>query len=185
MSSPTPSGSVPESASPSPAPTTPTGPAIQTGVPRGYTSLTPYLVVEGASAAIDFYTRIFGAKVVSRMDGPGRMVMHAELDFGNGRLQLSDPMPSYGLRAPHGEGVTGSIVHYVSDVDSVYAAAIAAGAKPFEPVSTFVTGDRFGSLLDPFGHRWAIMTRVEDVPSDVAEQRVKEWLASQSSEKKA
>lgn len=180
MSNPTSPGSASD-----PTSSTSTGPAIERGVPRGYTSLTPYLVIAGASAAIDFYTRIFGAKVVSRMEGPGGMVMHAELDFGNGRLQLSDPMPSYGLRAPSGEGVTGSIVHYVPDVDSVYAAAIAAGAKPFEPVSTFVTGDRFGSLLDPFGHRWAIMTRVEDVPSDVAERRVKEWIASQSTEKKA
>lgn len=81
-------------------------------VPDGYTSITPYLCVDGAAAAIDFYTAVFGARLVSRNDGPGGTVAHAELDFGNGRIQLSDPAPDHNLRAPGGsDAVTHSCVH--------------------------------------------------------------------------
>ena len=151
------------------------------GRPAGYTTLTPFLVVDGASRAIDFYRTVFGAEVVSRTDGPDGSVPHAELDFGTGRLQLGDPSPAIGLTAPQGrESVSGSIMIYCADVDGVYRRAIAGGATPIEDVATFVTGDRFGVVMDPFGHRWAIMTRVEDVPPEEAERRVKEWVASQS-----
>ena len=105
---------------------------------------------------------------------------HAELDFGTGRLQLSDPAPSMGLIAPDGTNqVNHSYVLYCPDVDATWRAAVAAGATPFEEPATFVTGDRFGAILDPFGHRWAIMTRVEDVSPEEAQHRVEEWLASQ------
>jgi len=151
------------------------------GVPAGYTSLTPFLVVDGAARAIEFYCAVFGAAVVSRTDGPDGSVPHAELDFGNGRLQLGDPAPKLGLTAPP---TTGSVSHstmiYCTDVDDVYQRAIKAGAAPIEEPATFVTGDRFGVVMDPYGHRWAIMTRVEDVPAEEAERRVKQWLASQA-----
>lgn len=150
-------------------------------IPAGYTSLTPFLVVDGASRAIDFYTTTFGATLVSRNDGPDGTVAHAELDFGQGRLQLSDPAPAMGLIAPDGTNrVTHSYVLYCPDVDATWRAAVEAGATPFEEPSTFVTGDRFGAVLDPFGHRWAIMTRVEDVPADEAQRRIEEWIAAQS-----
>jgi PhnB protein len=148
-------------------------------VPPGYTSLTPFLVVDGARAAIAFYEEVFGAKVVSVMDGPDGTVAHAELDFGDGRLQLSDPMPAIGLVATDGSNqVNHSTVLYCPDVDAVFARAVEAGARVFEEPSTFVTGDRFGSVLDPFGHRWAIMTRVEDVDPAEAERRLAEWAAT-------
>lgn len=151
-------------------------------IPAGYTSLTPFLVVDGAARAIEFYTTTFGARQVSRNDGPDGTVAHAELDFGTGRLQLADPAPAMGLIAPDGTNqVNHSYVLYCHDVDTVWHAAVAAGATPFEEPSTFVTGDRFGALLDPFGHRWAILTRVEDVSPEEAERRVNEWLASQPS----
>jgi len=149
--------------------------------PAGYTSLTPFLVVEPARSAIEFYCSVFGATVVTRNDLPDGRVAHAELDFGTGRLQLSDPMPDMKLVAPDGsEVVNHSYVLYCDDVDRVWAAAVAAGATAFEEPSTFVTGDRFAAVLDPFGHRWAILTKVEDVPADEAQRRVDEWLASQS-----
>lgn len=148
-------------------------------VPEGYTSVTPYLVVDGAARAIDFYASVFGAAVVSRNELPDGTVAHAELDLGNGRIQLSDPNPEHGLVAPEGEAVTHSYVLYCADVDRVWAAAVAAGAHPYEEPSTFVTGDRYGAVKDPFGHRWAIMTRVEDVPPEEAARRVEAWLASQ------
>lgn len=150
-------------------------------LPAGYTTLTPFLVIDGARAAIDFYVSVFGATVVSVMDAPGGGVAHAELDFGGelgaGRLQLSDPLPEYGLVAPPigGDSVTHSIAIYVLDVDAVVARAEAAGATIREPVQTFVTGDRFGSVLDPFGQRWAVMTRVEDVSPEETERRLAEW----------
>jgi uncharacterized glyoxalase superfamily protein PhnB len=149
-------------------------------VPVGYTSITPYVCVDGGAAAIAFYTSVFGAAVISRMDGPSGRVEHAELDFGSGRLQLSDPAPDHNLRAPDGsDSVSHSYVHYCPDVDAVYTAAVAAGAKGYGEPETFVTGDRYAAVLDPFGHRWTLMTRVEDVVPEEAERRVNAWLASQ------
>jgi uncharacterized glyoxalase superfamily protein PhnB len=149
-------------------------------IPAGYTSLTPYVVCDGAAAAIDFHTAVFGATVVSRNDLPDGRVAHAELQFAQGRLQLSDPMPDLHLVAPSGgDEVSGSTVLYVEDVDTVYAAAVAAGAKGYEEPQTFVTGDRFSALLDPWGHRWAVMTRVEHVEPEEAQRRVDAWLAEQ------
>ncbi len=111
----------------------------------------------------------------------GAVVMHAELDFGTGRLQLGDPAPKLGLIAPEGTGnVSHSTMIYCADVDDACQRAIKAGATPVEEPSTFVTGDRFGVIMDPFGHRWAIQTRVEDVPAEEAERRIQEWLASQA-----
>jgi len=153
---------------------------IRNGTPEGYTTLTPFLVCSPASAAIDFYEAVFGAKQLSRMDGPDGSVMHAELDFGDGRLQLSDPMDGYGLVSPSGQDadrVSSSTCVYVPDVDAAFVAAVDRGAVVREPPATFVTGDRFASVYDPFGHRWAIMTRVEDVSPEEAERRLAEWAA--------
>jgi PhnB protein len=147
-----------------------------TPIPEGYTSLTPFLVIDAAAAAIDFYTSVFGAELLEKMDGPDGTVAHAELDFGNGRLQLSDPNPKFGLTAPAVSGsVTHSIVLYCTDVDAVVARAEAAGAIIREPLTTFVTGDRFASIVDPFGQRWAVMTRVEDVSPEERDRRLAEW----------
>lgn len=155
--------------------------AIHDGTPDGYTTLTPFLVCSPASAAIDFYIAVFGATLVSRMDGPDGSVAHAELDVGNGRLQLGDPSQQYGLVAPDptADRTTSSTCIYVSDVEAVFARAVEHGAVVREPPATFVTGDRFASVLDPYGHRWAIMTRVEDVSPEDAERRLAEWAAQQ------
>ncbi len=149
-------------------------------VPEGYTAITPYLCVDGGARAIDFYTDVFGAKVIGRNDGPGGTVAHAELDFGAGRIQLSDPNPDHNLVPPDGsDRVNHSYVHYCPDVDATYAAAVSAGAKGYGEPETFVTGDRYAAVLDPFGHRWTLMTRVEDVAPEEAERRVNAWLADQ------
>lgn len=147
-------------------------------IPEGYTSLTPFIVIDGAAKAIDFYVEVFGARLVERMDGADGAVAHAELDFGVGRLQLSDPNTTYGLAAPaRGETVTHSMVLYCTDADAVVARAKAAGATLREPLATFVTGDRFASIIDPFGQRWAVMTRVEDVSAEERDRRLAEWAA--------
>ena len=155
---------------------------ITNGRPEGYTTLTPFLVCSPAAEAIAFYEAVFGATVVSRMDGPDGTVMHAELDFGLGRLQLSDPNDEYGLVAPTGHAqdkVSGSTCIYVADVDAVFDKAVERGATVREKPSTFVTGDRFASIYDPFGHRWAVMTKVEDVSPEEAERRLADWAATQ------
>ena len=145
-------------------------------IPEGYTSLTPFLCIDGAAEAIDFYVEVFGAKLIERMDGRDGIVAHAELDFGNGRLQVSDPQEAYQLAAPErGESVTHSVALYCPDVDDVVARAENAGATIREPAQTFVTGDRFASILDPFGQRWTVMTRVEDVSPEERDRRMAEW----------
>jgi PhnB protein len=145
-------------------------------IPEGYTSLTPFLCVDGASAAIDFYVSVFGATLVDRMDGPDGTVAHAELDFGNGRLQLGDPAEAYQIAAPDPKApATHSVALYCEDVDAVVARAERAGATIREPAQTFVTGDRFASILDPFGQRWTVMTRVEDVSGEERDRRMAEW----------
>lgn len=147
-------------------------------IPEGYTSLTPFLVVDGAEAAIRFYIEVFGATLVEKMAGPNDTVAHAELDFARGRLQLSDPNPGYHLEAPgRTESVTHSVVFYCTDVDDVLARAQRAGATVREAAQTFVTGDRFGSIVDPFGQRWSIMTRVEDIDAAEREHRLASWGA--------
>ncbi|GAA3082994.1 VOC family protein [Kribbella aluminosa] len=153
-------------------------------IPDGYHSLAPYLAVADGAKAIEFYQAVFGAEVVSRQDMPDGRVGQAELRFGNSMLQLSDEMPQIGLQAPNGEWVHSSLVHYVPDVDATYAKAIEAGATSVAEVQTFMTGDRFGTVIDPFGHRWAILTKVEDVTPEEADRRVKEWLASNPEELK-
>lgn len=153
---------------------------IREGRPDGYTTLTPFLVCAPAHAAIDFYTEVFGATVISRMDGPVGTVPHAELDFGSGRLQLGDPSADYGLAAPdRGEAdvVSASTCVYVPDVDATFARAVELGATVREEPATFVTGDRFASVYDPFGHRWAIMTKVEELTAEEEERRLADWAA--------
>jgi PhnB protein len=154
---------------------------ITNGKPDGYTTLTPFLVCSPAVEALRFYEEVFGATVVSRMDGPGGAVMHAELDLGDGRLQLSDPDEQYGLVVPDraADSVSGSLCIYVPDVDAVFAKAVERGATVREKPDTFVTGDRFASIYDPFGHRWAVMTRVEEVSPEETERRLAEWGAQQ------
>jgi PhnB protein len=154
---------------------------ITDGKPEGYTTLTPFLVCSPAGEAIRFYEEVLCATLVSRMDGPGDTVLHAELDLGDGRLQLGDPNEQYGLVVPDrsGDSVSGSLCIYVADVDAVFAKAVERGATVREKPDTFVTGDRFASVYDPFGHRWAVMTRVEDVSPEEAERRLAEWGARQ------
>ncbi|MDR3664794.1 MAG: VOC family protein [Mycobacterium sp.] len=148
-------------------------------IPPGYTSLTPFLVIDGAAAAIDFYVEVFGARLLEKVDASDGTVAHAELDFGTGRLQLSDPNADYELVAPPRSGpVTHSVVLYCADTDAVVDRAERAGATIREAAQTFVTGDRFASIIDPFGQRWAVMTRVEEVDAAERDRRLSEWAAT-------
>jgi PhnB protein len=155
-----------------------TGIHTTNGRPNTATSLTPFLAIRNAKGALDFYRDVLGARVsdVTEFDG---LVVHAGLDFGTGYLQIGEPSPDYGLiPAPEGDADCYSIGLYVPDVDAVTERAVAAGATLREAPSTFVSGDRFASIRDPFGVRWSIMTRVEDLSEEESAARVAEWAAS-------
>jgi PhnB protein len=150
------------------------------GTPHGSTSITPFVVIPEARGAIDFYRDIFGARVVDVTEF-GDVVAHAVLDFGNGMLQLGSPMADYGLvPPPEGDQDCYSLGLYCPDVDATVARAVAAGATVREPPTTFVSGDRFASIRDPFGVRWSVMTRVEDLSEEESARRVAEWASQQA-----
>ena len=147
-------------------------------VPEGYHTLTAYLAVDDAAAAIDFYGRAFGAKERVRMSGPGDSVMHAELEIGDSLLMLSDPFPQASTKPPKELGGTSaSIFMYVEDIDSTYKQAIDAGASSLMEPDDMFWGDRFGSVQDPFGHSWTIATHVEDVSPEEMEKRSEAFMA--------
>ena len=139
-------------------------------IPDGYPQVTPYLCVDGAAAAIDFYGRVFGATERMRMGGPDGKVGHAELQIGSGVVMLADEFPGMGQRSPKalgGSPVTVSL--YVEDVDAVYARALEAGAKEVRAVTDQFYGDRAGQFEDPWGHLWSVATHIEDVsPEEMA-----------------
>ncbi|MFE7554002.1 VOC family protein [Streptomyces gardneri] len=148
-------------------------------IPEGYPCLTPYLCVDGAAAAIDFYVSVLGAVERMRMPAPGGIIGHAELTLGNSVIMLADEFPSMDFRSPKTVGGTPITLHlYVEDVDAVFAKALARGAKELQPVKNEFYGDRTGQLEDPFGHRWNLATHVEDVPEEEMEKRAKEALQS-------
>jgi PhnB protein len=132
--------------------------------PEGHYSVTPYLTVDGAAAAIDFYTRAFGATEVFRMPR-GDRIAHAEIRVGDSMIMLTDEMPEMGMLGPISRGgPTASLMVYLEEVDAAFAQAIAAGATVERPVEDQFWGDRMGTLIDPYGHRWSLATHVRDVP---------------------
>lgn len=141
-------------------------------IPDGYPQVSPYLVVDGATQAIDFYTQVLGATERMRMGGPGGKVGHAELQFGDSVVMLADEFPDMGYRGPKSLGGTPvTIGVYVEDVDKTFDAAVKAGAKELRPVENQFYGDRTGQIEDPWGHRWSILTHVEDVSPDEMAKR--------------
>jgi PhnB protein len=141
-------------------------------IPDGYPQITPYLCVDGAAAAITFYGDVLGATERMRMDQPDGRVGHAELEIGDGLIMLADAFPEMGVRSPKDIGGTPVIIGvYVDDVDRVFERALKAGAKELQAVEDKFYGDRAGTFEDPFGHRWSVMTHVEDVPPDEMQRR--------------
>jgi PhnB protein len=141
-------------------------------IPEGYPQVTPYLCVDGASAAIEFYSKVFGATERMRMPAPEGRVGHAELQIGDSLVMLADAFPEMGVRSPKSIGGTPvTLSVYVEDVDSVFDRAVQAGARALRPVENQFYGDRSGQFEDPFGHRWSVATHVEDVPPDEMARR--------------
>lgn len=157
--------------------------AVQT-TPTGYHSVTPYLVVDNAAKALEFYQKALNAKELFRLpiagkDG-GQKIGHAEIKIGDSQVMLSDEYPDMDAVGPKTLGGTStSFMIYVDDVDKAFDQAVKAGGKPVQPVENQFWGDRTGTLLDPFGHKWTLGTHIEDVPPEEMQKRMQEWSKKQ------
>ncbi|MBK5962681.1 glyoxalase [Thiocystis minor] len=141
-------------------------------IPDGYHSITPYLSIQGAAAAIDFYQRALGATESFRLAAPDGTIVHAEIRIGDSVVMLADSCASSPFRSP--AALSGSSVglhFYIEDVDTLFARALAAGATAVEPLKDQFYGDRTGTLMDPFGHLWFLATHVEDVAPEEIDRR--------------
>ena len=143
-------------------------------IPEGYHTATPYLIIGGAAAAIEFYKKAFGATELSRFPAPDGKIGHAEIKIGDSPIMLADEYPEMGYKGPQSLGGSPvSLMIYVEDVDSIFNQAVAAGASVKEAVSDKFYGDRIGTLTDPFGHVWHVSTHKEDVSVEEMQRRAK------------
>lgn len=146
--------------------------------------MTPYIAVRNCDSAIEFYKRAFGAQPGHILRGPDGKVGHVELTIGNSKVMMSDESPQNSCQAPETlHGTTCSLMLYVDNVDATYQKAIQAGAhSQMQPADMF-WGDRFGSVIDPFGHRWGIATHKEDLTDAEIERRGKEFFTNMAKQK--
>jgi uncharacterized glyoxalase superfamily protein PhnB len=154
-------------------------------IPEGFQSITPGLTCRNAAQAIELYKKAFGAIERSRMAGPDGKVVHAEIQIGNSMMFLADEFPGMSAAPAPGALPSQSLYLYVQDVDSTYAKAVAEGCKAAMPLADMFWGDRFGKVIDPFGHHWNLATHIEDVAPEEMERRSKEWMANMAKAKSA
>jgi len=148
-------------------------------IPDEYPQVMPYLIVDGAASAIDFYGSVLGATERMRMQGPDGRIGHAELQIGDSVIMLADENPEMGARGPKAFGGSPITVHvYVEDSDAAFKRAIDAGAKSLRAIEDQFYGDRSGQFEDPFGHKWNVATHVEDVPPEEMRERAAAAMAS-------
>lgn len=146
-------------------------------IPKGYNSVTPYLVIKGAAEAIEYYKKVFGATEVMRMPDPSGRIGHAELKIGDSHIMLADEFPQMGHQSPSVLGNSPvSMLLYVEDVDSTVERAVADGAQILKPVADQFYGDRSGFIRDPFGHLWGVATHKEDVSAEEMKKRMKKAM---------
>jgi PhnB protein len=149
-------------------------------IPIGFSSVTPYLIIDGASLAIEFYKAAFGAKEIRRMEAKGK-IMHSEILIGNAHIMVADAFPEQGFCDPKVYGGSPAFVHlYVEDAESLFANAILSGATQVMPVSEQFFGDQHGILKDPFGHTWTVATHMEDVTIEMINSRIKSYTGEQN-----
>ena len=141
-------------------------------IPDNYPRITPYLCIDGAAEAIDFYKKAFGATERMRMAAPGGKVGHAEIEISGALIMLADEFPEMDFRSPRSYGGSPVVIHmYVEDVDAFCERAVAAGATLLKPVADQFYGDRSGQLRDPFGHLWSVATHKEDLSAEEMQKR--------------
>jgi PhnB protein len=148
-------------------------------IPDTYPRVVPYLFIDGAQAALDFYTGVFGAVVRMTMPGPDGKIGHAELTIGDSVIMVADEFPDMGVRGPKSVGGSPVAIHvYVNDVDATFEQALSLGATTLRPVEDKFYGDRGGEFEDPFGHRWSVASHVEDLTPEDMERRMGQMLGS-------
>ena len=148
-------------------------PGIVKPIPDKYHSITPYLIVKGAGAAMDFYKQAFGAAELFRMPQPDGRVGHAELKIGDSVIMLADEYPEMQIVGPKTLGNSSvGILLYVDDADAVFDKAVSLGATVNKPLTDQFYGDRSGTVVDPFGHKWTIATHKEDISEEEMQRRV-------------
>ena len=149
-------------------------------IPDGYHTVTSYLMVDDAAKALDFYRDAFGATELFRLP-MGDKIGHAEIMIGDTHLMLADEFPDMGALGPNSRGgPTASFMIYVPDADAAYDKAVKAGAKADRPLKDEFWGDRIGTVIDPFGHKWSLATHVEEVGPEEMQRRMQEWSQSQA-----
>jgi PhnB protein len=143
-------------------------------IPDGYHSVTPYLAIKGAAAAIDFYKKAFGAKEIMRIPQPDGRIGHAEIQIGDSRIMMADESPERSFLSPQSRGGSSvSLRIYTQDCDAMVARALSAGATLTRPLQDQFYGDRSGGVTDPFGHVWHVATHKEDVSPEEMDKRAK------------
>lgn len=142
-------------------------------IPKGYPTVTPYLIVDGAAQAIEFYKKAFRAKIGFKMEKPdGKKIAHAELKIGDSMIMLADEYPELGACSAKTYGGSAVGFHfYVKNVDKAIAHAVAAGAKLVRPIENMFYGDRCGCVMDPYGYQWHLSTHIEDVSTRELKKR--------------
>ena len=147
-------------------------------IPEGHHAVTPTLTVRGAANAIEFYKKAFGAQEINRFLGlDGKSIMHAEIKIGDSRIMLNDEIPQMKCLSPQSLGGTSSgIFLYVENADEVFNKAVSAGAQSQMPMMDAFWGDRFGSIIDPFGHVWSIATHKKDMTPDELKQASEKFM---------
>lgn len=152
-------------------------------IPDGYHSVTPYLILDDATRALEFYKKALGAVELLRMPAPGGRIGHAEIRIGNSPIMLADESPEMGAKSARTFGGSPiSLMIYVEDVDARVAQAVAAGAKLVRPVANQFYGDRTGGVDDPFGYHWYLATHIEDVPPDELAKRAEKVMGGTGSD---
>jgi len=148
---------------------------------REFGTVTPHLIVRGGADAIDFYVRAFGAVEESRMPGPDGKLMHASIKIGNSRVMLCDEVPNWGTLSPLSLNGSPVVIHLqVDDADAWFARAVEAGATVRMPPTNMFWGDRYGQVVDPFGHAWSIAHRIENLTFEQMAERGAEAMANGS-----
>ena len=146
-------------------------------IPSGYHSVTPYLLINGAADAIEFYKTAFGATELLRLQDPEGRISHGEICIGNSHIMLADEHPEMDFLGPKTRGgTTVSLLIYVEDADTMFAQAIQAGAVEMRPLCDQFYGDRSGAVTDPWGHVWSIATRIEDISREEMQRRFQEFF---------